>query len=94
MIDNKNNTRTPGIRGEPLVRELNIRIRAVEEIINTLDNKVEQLSVARDSQSRQHLRQVLDERDKLRIELEFYKDLSEAIQTEPKKLSKEELEEE
>lgn len=94
LVDNKNNTRTPGIRGEPLVKELNIRIREVEEIINTLDNRAEQLSITRDIQSRQHLRQVVDERDKLRIELEFYKDLSEAIQTEPKKLSKEELEEE
>jgi hypothetical protein len=80
--------RVPGIRGEPLVKELNIRIGEVESIINRLDNQAEQLIGTRDVRT---LRQIQDERDKLRIELEFYRDLAEAIQTEPRRLSQEEL---
>ncbi len=34
LINNKDNARIPGVRGQPLVQELNIRIREVGEIIN------------------------------------------------------------
>ncbi len=91
LIDNKNNVRVPGIRGEPLVKELNICIGEVESIINRLDNQAEQLIGTRDVRT---IQQIQDERDKLRIELEFYKDLAEAIQTELRRLSQEELTEE
>jgi hypothetical protein len=94
LIDNRNNVRTPGIRGEPLVRELNSRIREVEELINRLDYSVEQLVGTQDTQTARKIKHIQDDRDKLCIELEFYKDLSEGIQIEPRKLTKEELEEE
>jgi hypothetical protein len=94
LVDNKNHARTPGVRGEPLTRELNTRIGKVENIIIGLDNRAEQLISTRDTGSLRHLGQLQDDSDKLRIELEFYKDLSEAIQVEPRRLTREELEEE
>jgi hypothetical protein len=94
LVDNKNKVRTPGVRGQPLIKELNLRIREVEEIIIRFDNSTEQIIGSRDTRLRGNLQQIQDDRDKLRIELEFYRDLAEAIQTEPKRLSKEELGEE
>jgi hypothetical protein len=94
LIDNKKNIRTPGVRGQPLVRELNIRIQEVGELIHRLDNRAEQLIGTSDPQLARDIQRIQDDRDKLRIELEFYKDSSEAVQTEPRRLSREELEEE
>ncbi len=75
LVDNRKNIRTPGVRGEPLIRELNIRIGETEEIINRLDIQAEQLLGTRNIRSSGVLQQIYDDRDKLRIELEFYKDL-------------------
>jgi ABC-type phosphate transport system auxiliary subunit len=49
LVDNRKNIRTPGVRGEPLIRELNIRIGEIEEIINRLDTQAEQLLGTRKS---------------------------------------------
>lgn len=75
------------------MKEINTRIGEVEQIISRFDNTTEQLSIRRDAQSQRQLLQVQDDRDKLRIELEFYRDIIEGLQSEPKKLTKEEVEE-
>ncbi len=93
LVNNSNNVRTPGVNKRLVVRELNTRIREVEQIINTFDNTAEQLIGRRDTVSQRQLHQIQDDCDKLRIELEFYKDIKSALQSEPKKLSKEEVEE-
>ena len=93
LVNNKSNIRTPGVNKRLLVNEINTRIGEVEQIISRFDNTTEQLSIRRDAQSQRQLLQVQDDRDKLRIELEFYRDIIEALQSEPKKLTKEEVEE-
>ncbi len=78
IVENKNNVRTLG---------------EVEQIIRRLDNTAEQLIGTRDPQSLSKLHRIQDDRDRLRIELEFYKDIIEALQTDTKKITQEEIEE-
>jgi hypothetical protein len=47
LIDNRHNIRVPGVRGEPLVKELNHRIWEVEDIIKRLDDILEQQLMSR-----------------------------------------------
>jgi hypothetical protein len=92
LVNNTDNVRTPGINKKLVVKELNTRIGELEQIINSFDNTAEQLSVRCDTSSQRQLRQMQDDRDTLRIELEFYRDIIEALQPHSK-LTKEEIEE-
>ncbi len=94
LVNNKNNVRTPGVREQPLIRELNIRAGEIERLINRLDNSAEQIIAGRNPNISNHLQRIQDDRDRLRIELEFHRDIIEALQTEPKRLTREEIEEE
>lgn len=76
-----------------MLKELNIRVSKVECIINMLDNTAELISGRRDTYSNQQLQQIQEDRDKLRIESEFYTDIIKALQAGCKKLSQEEIEE-
>jgi hypothetical protein len=93
LVDNKKNVRTPGVGSKLLIRELNTRIEEVEAIINSFDNDVERLNGRRDPHTLEYLHKIQEDRDKLRIELEFYKDLVEALQSEPKKSTQGEIDE-
>lgn len=93
LVNNKDKARVPGVPAKVLIKELNTRVGEAESIINSLDNEAERISGRGDPDSRRHLRQLFEDRDKLRIEVEFYKDIIEALQTEPKKNTKEEVDE-
>jgi hypothetical protein len=72
---------------------VNTRIGEVEAIINSFDNDADRLNGRRDPHTLEYLRKIQEDRDKLRIELEFYKDLVEALQSEPKKSTQGEIDE-
>jgi hypothetical protein len=91
-VNNTDKVRTPRISKKLVVKELSSWIGEVEQIINSFDSTAEQLSVMLDTSSQRQLRQIQDDRDKLRIELEIYRDIIEALQPHLK-LTKEEIEE-
>ncbi len=79
LVDNKNNVQTQGVGNKLLVKELNHRIGEVERIINSFDSDADRLNGRGDPHTLGYLRQISEDRDRLRIELEFYKDIIEAL---------------
>ena len=88
-------TRTPGAEKAALLQELEQRKREVRWIIASLDREIEQIEVqAAQDRSLVELyprgRQVIDDRDNLRAELQFYIDLTEALNYTPTRTTPEE----
>ncbi len=80
-------TRTPGAEKPALMQELGQRCREVQRIIASLDREIEQIE-ARDAIETSlsqyfNTRQVFNDRDNLRTELQFYIDLIEALNYTP-----------
>lgn len=88
-------TRTPGAEKTALLQELEQRKREVHRIIASLDREIEQIE-AQAVQDRSLVesyprgRQVIDNRDNLRAELQFYIDLIEALNYTPTRTTPEE----
>ncbi len=79
-----------------LIIELNQRIREVSRLISTRDQEVERLETETRNITQeiaQHIRDLQSDRDKLAGELQFYKDLKEALENRPVSLSREEIQE-
>jgi hypothetical protein len=87
-------TRTPGAEKPALQRELDQRCRDVRRIIVSLDREIEQIEAQRVTDGNLDLyprgRQVINERDNLRSELQFYIDLIEALNYTPTRVTPEE----
>jgi hypothetical protein len=87
-------TRVPGAQGPALLRELEQRCREVRRIIASLDREIEQIEAQRALDNNLDLyprgRQVIDDRDNLRTELQFYLDLIEALSFTPTRVTPEE----
>jgi hypothetical protein len=79
LEDNKNNMQTPGVGNKLLVKELNSCISEVERIINSFDNDADHLNERQDPHTLGYLCQILEDSERLQIELEFYKDIVKAI---------------
>jgi hypothetical protein len=88
-------TRTPGAEKAALLEELEQRKRQVRRIIASLDREIEQIE-AQAAQDRSLVelyprgRQVINDRDNLRAELQFYIDLTEALDYTPTRTTPEE----
>ncbi len=88
-------TRTPGAQKAALLQELEQRRREVRRLIASLDRELEQLE-AQAVQDRNLVelyprgRQVIDNRDNLRAELQFYIDLTDALNYTPTRTTPEE----
>ena len=88
-------TRTPGAEKTALLQELEQHKREVHRIIASLDREIEQIE-AQAVQDRSLVelyprgRQVIDDRDNLRAELQFYIDLIEALNYTPTRTTPEE----
>jgi hypothetical protein len=87
-------TRVPGAQGPALLRELEQRCREVRRIISSLDREIEQIENQRAQDNNLALyprgRQVINDRDNLRTELQFYLDLIEALTYTPTRITPEE----
>jgi predicted ribosome quality control (RQC) complex YloA/Tae2 family protein len=88
-------TRTPGAQKAALLQELEQRRREVRRLIAPLDRELEQLE-AQAAQERNLVelyprgRQVINDRDNLRAELQFYIDLTDALNYTPTRTTPEE----
>jgi hypothetical protein len=88
-------TRTPGAERGTLLQELEQRRREVRRIIASLDRELEQLEAQAARESRlvelyPRGRQVVNDRDHLRAELQFYIDITEALEYIPNRITPEE----
>jgi hypothetical protein len=84
-------TRTPGAQRPALLQELEQRRREVRRIIALLDREAEEIEAQNDSPAiRTRARQVYEDRDHLRAELQFYIDLTEALNYTPTRITPEE----
>ena len=86
--------RVPGAQRAALLRELEQRCREVRRLIASLDREIEQIEAQRVQDNNLELyprgRQVIDDRDNLRTELQFYLDLIEALNFTPTRVTPEE----
>jgi hypothetical protein len=86
--------RKPGAEAPDLIIELGHRIREVNRIISGADQEIERLEPrSRNREIAQRIQELLSDRDRLAGELQFYKDLKEALENRPNRLSREELQE-
>jgi hypothetical protein len=84
--------RVPGAETPALITELAQRIRETNWIIAAADQEIERLEPrAQTHEETQHIRGLQNDRDKLTGALEFYKDLKEALESTPVRLSQEEI---
>jgi hypothetical protein len=75
-----------------LIIELTQRIREVNRIISAADQELERIEPrARTYEIAQRIQELQTDRDKLAGELQFYKDLKEALEHRPAWLSQEEI---
>jgi hypothetical protein len=86
--------RVPGAQKVALLWELEQRCREVRRLIASLDREIEQIEAQRAQDNNLTLyprgRQVIDDRDNLRTELQFYLDLIEALNFTPTRVTPEE----
>jgi peptidoglycan hydrolase CwlO-like protein len=81
--------RTPGASKQELITELRERKGKVREVIASLDNRIEEIESSTRRISRRTtgqetpLQEVVRERDKLRIEQEFYSDILNTLRPTP-----------
>jgi hypothetical protein len=86
--------RKPGAKTPDLIIELGQRIREVNRIISGADQEIERLEPrSRVREIAQRIQELQSDRDRLAGELQFYKDLKEALENRPARLSREELQE-
>lgn len=86
--------RKPGAETPDLIIELGQRIREVNRIISGADQEIERLeSRSRAREITQRIQELQSDRDRLAGELQFYRDLKEALENRPARLSREELQE-
>ncbi len=84
--------RVPGAEAPALILELSQRIMEVNRIIVTADQEIERLEPrARTHEVIQRIQELQVDRDKLAGELQFYRDLKEALENRPVRLSQEEI---
>jgi hypothetical protein len=87
-------TRTPGSEKPALLQELELRRREVRRIIASLDRQIEQLEAQGAEEgnldSYPGARRIFSDRDNLRAELQFYIDLTEALNYTPTRTTPEE----
>jgi len=92
--DHQDPNRKPGAEGPDLIAELKYREREVSRIIASIEKETEQLQQRpANPEVRNRLRELSNDRDKLAGELQFYRDLREALEKKYLKVSKEELQE-
>ncbi len=83
-----------GAETPDLIIELGQRIREVNRIISGADQEIERLeSRSRAREITQRIQELQSDRDRLAGELQFYRDLKEALENRPARLSREELQE-
>jgi hypothetical protein len=95
IIGRQNQARTPGAEKAALLQELDQRQREVRRIIASLDRELEQIETqaAQDRNILEHFprgRQAIEDRDNLRAELQFYTDITEALNYTPTRITPEE----
>lgn len=84
--------RIPGAEAPALIIELTQRIREVNRIISAADQELERIEPrARTREIVQRIQELQTDRDKLAGELQFYKDLKEALEHRRARLSQEEI---
>jgi hypothetical protein len=86
--------RIPGAETPALIIELGQRIREVNRIISAADQEAERLAPrARTHKVAQRIQELQTDREKLAGELQFYKDLKEALENRRVRPSQEEIQE-
>jgi hypothetical protein len=98
LISNAGNApgiqRIPGAQAPTLITELTLRIREVNRIIYDIDRDIERLETRPNNQEiSERIRGLLSDRDKLAAEVQFYRDLKEALENRPTRITREELQE-
>jgi hypothetical protein len=87
-------SRIPGAERPALLRELEQRSREVRRIIASLDREIEQIEAQRTQDnnlaSYPRAREIFNDRDNLRAELQFYTDITEALNYTPSRVTQEE----
>jgi hypothetical protein len=90
--DSQGIQRKPAAETEDLIVELGQRIREVNRIISRADQEIERLEPrAQTREIAQRIQGLQTDRDKLAGELQFYKDLKEALESKPARLSRKKL---
>ena len=86
--------RVPGAESPALIVELSQRIREINHIIHGIDQDIERLETQASNGGRaDNIQAVIRDRDRLAAEVQFYRDLKEALEHRPTRATRQEVQE-